>query len=113
MTVRFNCHIMLAVSCTFCDETRVEEYPIAAEFRSERLFGTYRADFYLLDHAIDLECDGTHWHSGPEAAAKDRKRDKYFQTLGIRVIRLKQKAIEKNPLSATRNALQKAGVLCG
>ena len=31
MTVRFNCHIMLAVSCTFCDETRVEEYPIAAE----------------------------------------------------------------------------------
>ena len=57
----------------------------------------YRLDFVLKGNGIkiDLEVDGKRWHDNE----KDRKRDRYMESAGYRVIRVAAKEVNKDPLS--------------
>ena len=79
-------------------EDRVElllnkhKIPFTREFK----VGRFHLDF-LIGERIDLECDGEFYHSLPEAAKKDKRRDHILKKMGYRIIRLSGKSITKNP----------------
>ena len=54
-----------------------------------------------------------YWHTRPEVIAKDKRKAKYLHTLGIRVLHLKERAINKDCMLAVKKLLQKKGILCG
>jgi very-short-patch-repair endonuclease len=61
--------------------------------------GPYRVDF-LADDWLVIEIDGAAWHSSPEALARDRKRDDYFEGLGYTVLRIPAKVVFNDPSDA-------------
>ena len=61
--------------------------------------GRYRADF-LADEWLVIEIDGAAWHSSPEAQARDRARDAYFESLGYTVLRIPAKVVFNSPTEA-------------
>lgn len=63
--------------------------------------GRYRVDFLANDWLV-VEIDGAAYHSSPEAKARDRVRDEYFEALGYSVVRIPAKAALYNPDEAIR-----------
>jgi very-short-patch-repair endonuclease len=72
-----------------------------------RLFAQYKqpvknkSNFYLMDFAvpelgIDIECDGQKWHSSPEDKQKDKERDYNLASMGWRVVRFTEEAINEH-----------------
>ena len=60
----------------------------------------YRCDFLAVQllsprrvGSVAIECDGRYWHGGPKAQQRDRERDKFLQSRGIRVLRFSSKEI--------------------
>jgi very-short-patch-repair endonuclease len=60
-------------------------------FRSHKIVCPYVLDFFLPDLNIDLECDGSYWHSIPKVKSREAKRDAYIKSLGMRVVRISDK----------------------
>lgn len=54
-------------------------------FISQKIMGTYIADFYLPDHKTVIECDGFAYHQNIE---REERRDRYFVTNGYRVLHI-------------------------
>ncbi len=52
----------------------------------QKVFDRYIADFYCAEYRFIIEIDGSQ-HFLKEGAQKDRKRDKYFESIGIKVLR--------------------------
>jgi len=75
-------------------------------FEEQVTFRWYLADIYLPDHNIVIECDGDYWHSLPKIIAHDRKRDAWFESHQIRVIRIKETDIRQNAREAVLRALE-------
>ena len=70
--------------------------------------GRYRVDF-LANEWLVIEIDGAAYHSSPEAIARDKVRDEYFESLGYTVIRIPAKVVFHTPHDAVqrvRAALQ-------
>ncbi|MES2904438.1 MAG: DUF559 domain-containing protein [Pseudomonadota bacterium] len=63
--------------------------------------GCYRVDF-LADRWLVLEIDGAAYHSSPEAIARDKVRDQYFESLGYTVLRIPAKIVFTTPHEAVR-----------
>jgi len=72
-----------------------------------RLFAQYKqpvpskSNFYLMDFAIpdlgiDLECDGAKWHTAVEDRQKDKERDYMLASMGWRVIRFTEEALNEH-----------------
>jgi len=53
----------------------------------------YILDFALPEIGINFEADGTRWHSDSESVQRDRKRDLKLASLGWRVVRVKEEAL--------------------
>tara|TARA_Y100000310_G_scaffold313359_1_gene361645 strand:+ start:4844 stop:7066 length:2223 start_codon:yes stop_codon:yes gene_type:complete len=53
----------------------------------------YLLDFALPEIGINFEADGTRWHSDSESIQRDRKRDLKLASLGWRVVRIKEEAL--------------------
>lgn len=58
------------------------------------LFGVVRADFYIPDRKLVIQCDGCYWHGCPthhpsrtERQERDRKQDFALQEKGLKVLR--------------------------
>ena len=64
----------------------------------------YRLDFavFYKDKKIDIECDGTKWHSIKSQRIIDEKRDIALRKLGWHILRLKEKDIVNNIHSCIR-----------
>ncbi|MDJ0952165.1 MAG: DUF559 domain-containing protein [Acidimicrobiia bacterium] len=60
---------------------------VGVRFRRQVPIGTYVADFACLSHRVVVEIDGP-THDADERAAYDRRRDRWFQAQGWRVIRV-------------------------
>jgi intein/homing endonuclease/very-short-patch-repair endonuclease len=70
-------------------------YKVYAQFKQ---FSPGNSQPYLLDFAIpeigiNFEADGARWHSDIESVTRDRKRDLKLASLGWRVVRVKEDAL--------------------
>ena len=66
------------------------------KFRRQHSIGRYILDFYCPSERLAIELDGP-IHDRPERIAYDRKRTEYLISVGIRVVRFRNKALLQNP----------------
>ena len=64
-------------------------------FRRQELIGSYIADFFCYEAKLVVEVDGSQ-HFTPETRNQDNVRTAYFQSLGIRVMRVDNGQINRN-----------------
>jgi len=57
------------------------------KFRRQYPIGDYVVDFYCFDPRLAVELDGS-VHSQPSQVRKDRAKDAYLTSIGIKVLRL-------------------------
>jgi len=65
------------------------------KFRRQHGIGPYIVDFYCPEQSLVIEVDGDS-HADADQIVKDQLRDRYFQSLGLRVIRYINDDIVKN-----------------
>jgi len=65
------------------------------KFRRQHSVGPYIVDFYCPSGRLVLELDGA-THDNPEAQQRDAERDRYFQSIGLRVIRVRSSDVIRN-----------------
>ena len=58
----------------------------------QKVIGRYVVDFYIAEPKIVIELDGK-GHLRPQNAEADRERDEYLASLGIEVLRYKNRQI--------------------
>lgn len=75
------------------------------KFRRQHGIGPYIVDFYCPEQSLVIEVDGDS-HADADQMLKDQLRDRYFQSLGLRVIRYINDDIMKN-LDGVLEDLQK------
>jgi very-short-patch-repair endonuclease len=80
-------------------------------YQRHKAIGHFNADFYLREHAVDLECNGNYWHSLPGRKKAEKRKRRFLKLQGIQMIVITETAIKKDPMKATKAALRKAGVL--
>ena len=64
-------------------------------FHRQKVIGNYIADFYCASSKLIIELDGSQ-HYEDKGIQSDKKRDAYFSTLGIRVLRYSNEDIKRN-----------------
>ena len=62
----------------------------------------YLLDFAFPDIMLNLEADGDFWHSDYEAVERDKVRDMKLASIGWRVVRIKESALNNNADMATQ-----------
>ena len=65
------------------------------KFRRQHGIGPYIVDFYCPEQSLVIEVDGDS-HVDADQVVKDRQREQYLQSLGLRVIRYINDDILKN-----------------
>ena len=65
------------------------------KFRRQHGIGPYIVDFYCPEQSLVIEVDGDS-HADTDQVVKDRQREQYLQSLGLRVIRYINDDILKN-----------------
>ena len=73
-------------------------YRLFAQFKQATPYSTspYLLDFAYPEIGIDLEADGDFWHSDPESVTRDKQRDQNLATMGWRVVRIKETALNNS-----------------
>ncbi len=66
------------------------------KFRREHQINNYIADFFCVEHQLDIELDGE-IHKTPEVMAKDAVRDAMLRSLGFKVLRFQNQLVLENP----------------
>ena len=61
----------------------------------QKVIGQYIADFYIASAKIVIELDGSQ-HYTESGEIKDAKRDKYFKSIGIKVLRFTNREIHES-----------------
>ncbi|MEM9111905.1 MAG: DUF559 domain-containing protein, partial [Planctomycetota bacterium] len=69
------------------------------KFRRQVPFGSYVVDFYCAEHQLVAELDG-HSHDGQ--GQRDQKRTEFLESKGLRVIRVTNSELSKNPEGVAR-----------
>ena len=65
------------------------------KFRRQHGIGPYIVDFYCPERSLVIEVDGDS-HADADQVVKDRQREQYLQSLGLRIIRYINDDILKN-----------------
>lgn len=68
-------------------------YPL--RFLRQKIIGGYIADFYCAKAGLIVEIDGSQ-HYRDEAAEYDAARTEYFESLGLKVVRISNIEVNKN-----------------
>ena len=63
-------------------------------FRRQEIIGSYIVDFYCKERKLVIEIDGAQ-HYEHEAAEYDCKRTEYLESIGMKVIRIRNGQINK------------------
>jgi len=74
------------------------------KFRRQHSVGNYILDFYCPSEKLNIELDGMP-HFTIIGEKKDKKRDEYLRTLGIKIIRFENRDIYNN-LSGVLDVIQ-------
>ena len=64
-------------------------------FRRQEIIGPYIADFYCSQAKLVVEVDGSQ-HFEEQGKRNDQTRSSYFESLGLKVIRISNAEINKN-----------------
>ena len=72
----------------------------------QKVIGKYIADFYIASSKLIIELDGSQ-HYEKEGKESDEKRDKYFNELGITVLRYSNRDINQNFRGVCEDILSK------
>ena len=78
------------------------------KFRRQHGIGPYIVDFYCPEQSLVIEVDGNS-HADADHIVRDQLRDKYFQSLGLRVIRYFNDEIVKNLAGVLEDLAEKLG----
>ena len=73
----------------------VRNNQLGMKFRRQLPMGPYVADFYCAKARLDVELDGNQ-HYTESGRLSDRKRDDYFASVNVRVVRYRNAEIIKN-----------------
>jgi very-short-patch-repair endonuclease len=66
------------------------------KFRRQFAIGNYVVDFYCFEARLVVELDGGA-HAQPSQVKRDRAKDAYLKSAGIRVLRLPNGLVTENP----------------
>ncbi|HEV2492081.1 MAG TPA: endonuclease domain-containing protein [Terriglobia bacterium] len=66
------------------------------KFRRQFPIGNYVVDFYCFEARLAVELDGSA-HAQPSQEKRDRDKDAYLKSIGIRVLRLPNGLVTENP----------------
>ena len=69
----------------------------------------YVADFYCHELSLVVEIDGDS-HNGRESQEHDSRRDREMKAIGLRVVRLSDEDVKRNPLGSAQQIFSQAGV---
>lgn len=69
---------------------------LGINFIPEWKLNGFRADLYLPDYCVAIECDGEYWHSLPTNVRCDFKKTKAFSGAGIPVLHITDGDIKKD-----------------
>lgn len=64
------------------------------DFETEKRFSLYLVDIYIPSKRLAVECDGDYWHL--KSQERDRRKDKYLRSLGVKVLRLSETKIRSD-----------------
>ncbi len=64
-------------------------------FNRQKVIGNYIADFYCASSKLIIELDGSQ-HYEEKGIASDKKRDEYFNYLGLVVLRYSNEDVNQN-----------------
>lgn len=79
---------------------------VGVKYRQQEPIGPFRADFFLPEVNVVLECDGKAFHDG----VYDGKRDAYMREHGYRIFRIQGSEINHSPM---RTVLRVLGDITG
>ena len=82
----------------------LKDLPVS--FNRQKVLGSYIAGFYCASSKIVIELDGSQ-HFEINGIKSDEKRDAYFTSLGIRVLRYSNEDIKYNFDGVCEDILQK------
>ena len=85
----------------------LKRLPFAA--KRQKILGNYIVDFYIPQTKTVIEVDGIQ-HEAREDSALDIKRDEYLRSLGIRVLRYPNEAVNSRFNDVANDILEKLGV---
>lgn len=63
-------------------------------------------DFFVESLNKCIEFDGTYWHSSEESIEKDKKRDELLNSMGIKILRIKEKDYCKEPEKIVKKCIR-------
>ena len=66
------------------------------KFRRQHSIGSYIVDFYCASEKLVVELDGAA-HDGSGQAARDELRTQFFESIGLRVVRVENRDVFENP----------------
>lgn len=75
--------------------SRIKNYKLGFKFRRQHSIGGYVADFYCTSEKLIIEIDGSQ-HFNNDGVEYDNNRTKFFEGLGIRVLRFTNTEINNN-----------------
>lgn len=65
-------------------------------YEDQKPIGRFTCDFFLNDYNLVIECDGDYWHSLPEVARRDKRKNDWLNERGFAVLRLTETNIRNN-----------------
>ena len=74
----------------------------------QKVMGNFIVDFYIASCKLVIELDGAQ-HTEPQAAEYDAHRTAYLQSIGCRVLRYGNNAVDANFAGVCEDILQKIG----
>lgn len=78
---------------------------LGVEYNIERRVGRYYVDFLIPDIDLALEIDGEYWHGTDRQQAKDPKRDRFLESVGLSVLHVPAPAVMADPLGTIKEAI--------
>lgn len=73
--------------------------------------GKYVCDYYLPNHNLIIECDGSYWHSIPKVQERDKRKNAYLKECKYKVLRLKESEIKTDRDTCVFKVTQAIGVV--
>ena len=101
---------------TLCKEMTRQERHLWYDFlrnlpqtvQRQKVMGNFIVDFYIPSCKLVIELDGAQ-HTEPQAAEYDAHRTAYLQSIGCRVLRYGNNAVDANFADVCEDILQKIG----
>lgn len=87
------CNSYIEVNLYLAFMRNVSKYVLVPQYA----IGNYKADFWVKDTDILIECDGYDYHKTKEQMASDYERERFFVRNGYRVVRFTGSEINKDP----------------